>query len=308
MPYALYIASALGAAALLMMMPRQGYTPLKLGMLAGAVTLGGLWLLLARQMPDAVGLDAGAWPYYYVFSAIAIASAARVITHTKPVYAALWFIMVVIATAGLFLTLAAEFMAFAMVIIYGGAILVTYMFVIMLASQSGDTTVVHTTAESDATEDEAMTSPVYDRVAREPLAACAVGFVLLAVLLAVMFPGEAMRRNPAMAAESDSAVVATLLPERAARRLPEDVAAKLADAGVTDAAGVSNVERVGLDLFQRHPLGIELAGVILLVSLVGAVVIARTRVTADGTLDGTLTPTLSHPRNGERGPEQEGAR
>ena len=44
--------------------------------------------------------------------------------------------LVVLSSAGLFLTLSAEFIAFAMVIIYGGAILVTYMFVIMLASQS----------------------------------------------------------------------------------------------------------------------------------------------------------------------------
>jgi len=34
---------------------------------------------------------------------------------------------------------------------------------------------------------------------------------------------------------------------------------------------------VGLDLFRGHPLGLELAGVILLVSLIGAVVIARQR-------------------------------
>lgn len=283
MPYVLYIASALGAAALLMMMPRQGYTPLRLGLVLGAATLGGLWLFLARQLPSTPGLAPGAWPYYYVFSAIAIGAAARVITHTRPVYAALWFIMVILASAGLFLTLDAEFMAMAMIIIYGGAILVTYMFVIMLASQSGDTSVVHTTSESDEAADDPASLPEYDRVAREPLAACAVGFVLLAVLLGVMFPASPsdLRRNPAMAAPSDAQVVASLLPRRAVTRLPEHAAAKLAEAGVTDAARVSNTERVGVDLFQRHPLGIELAGVILLVSLVGAVVIARTRVAGE---------------------------
>jgi NADH:ubiquinone oxidoreductase subunit 6 (subunit J) len=41
---------------------------------------------------------------------------------------------------------------------------------------------------------------------------------------------------------------------------------------------VTNTERVGLDLFRSHMLGLELAGVILLVSLVGAVVIARQKV------------------------------
>ncbi len=262
MPYALYIASAAGAVALLLMMPRHGYTPWKFGALLGAATLGGLWLFLARRLPAELGLEAGAFPYYYVFSFIAIGAAARVITHTRPVYAALWFIMVVIASAGLFLVLAAEFMAFAMIIIYGGAILVTYMFVIMLASQAapeGRAEVVHT----------AEASPEYDQVAREPLAACAVGFLLLAMVLGVAF--SPVQRNTAVAAAADIDVIETTLPGRAATRLPE---------GVADQQSLGNVERVGLDLFQNHPLGIELAGLILLVSLVGAVVIARTKVQA----------------------------
>jgi NADH:ubiquinone oxidoreductase subunit 6 (subunit J) len=49
---------------------------------------------------------------------------------------------------------------------------------------------------------------------------------------------------------------------------------------LADASRVENVERIGLDLFEKHPLGLELAGVILLVSLVGAVVIARKRIEA----------------------------
>lgn len=270
MPYALYIASILGGLALLMMMPRGGFTPLKLGMLLGAATLGGLWLFLARSLPSATGLEDGAFLYYYPFSFIAIGAAARVITHTKPVYAALWFIMVVIASAGLFLTLSAEFMAFAMLIIYGGAILVTYMFVIMLASQSGDTTVVRTSGEPDDESDEGQDKPMaYDAVAREPVAACAVGFVLLAALLGVMF--DPMRPNADAAAPSDETVATQVLTRRAVTRLPDAVADRIDD------GTIGNVERVGLDLFQRHPLGIELAGVILLVSLVGAVVIARTK-------------------------------
>ena len=47
---------------------------------------------------------------------------------------------------------------------------------------------------------------------------------------------------------------------------------------LTNEGRVTNTERIGLDLFMGHPLAIELAGVILLVSLIGAVQIARTRV------------------------------
>jgi NADH-quinone oxidoreductase subunit J len=263
MEYALYIASTLGAVSLFMMMPRRGLNLAVLGAILGAATLGGLWLWLARGFEDDGERLGGGMVWYYVFSALAIGSAARVITHKRPVYAALWFVMVVLASSGLLLVLMAEFMAFAMIIIYGGAILVTYVFVIMLASQSG---------EGPAGEE---VGPTYDRIAREPAAAVFAGFVLLAMLLAVAF--QPMRPNPAAAAPSDETIVATVLTERAASRREQG------DAGpnriaVGDPGELHNAERIGLDLFQSHPLGLELAGVILLVSLVGAVVIARQRV------------------------------
>ncbi len=44
------------------------------------------------------------------------------------------------------------------------------------------------------------------------------------------------------------------------------------------AASVYNTDRVGLNLFESHTLGIELAGVVLLVSMVGAIVISRRQV------------------------------
>lgn len=274
MTYALYIASVAGAAALLLMMPRAGFTPRKLGALLGASTLGGLWLWLARGFaPNEVrGLADNAWAFYYIFSAITIGSAVRVITHTRPVYSALWFIMTVLASSGLFLVLSAEFMAFAMIIIYGGAILVTYVFVIMLAAQAGD-----------ATETDAETSPTYDRVAREPFAAVAVGFLLLALLLTVVFDTAKLSPNPAAIGLTDAQLVEgkdAILPGRInnelAARLEAEKPGMSATLAPTDT--VDNVERVGVDLFRSHPLGLELAGVILLVSLVGAVIIARKRV------------------------------
>lgn len=255
MTYALYVGSFLGAVALLLMMPRTGFTPKKIGALLGAMTLGGMWLFFTKEFSMTPGMHMA---YYYLFSLIAIGAAARVITHTKPVFSALWFVMVVLASSGLFLLVDAEFVAFAMVIIYGGAILVTYVFVIMLASQSVE----------PGSED---TAPAYDRIAREPLAAVTAGFLLLALLLSVTF--RPMVPNVAHQAMSDEQTIAELLPERTAERL-KDLGEPFAQSAVT----LDNVERVGLDLFEAHPLGLELAGVILLVSLVGAVVIARRRV------------------------------
>jgi len=289
MHYAIYIASVLGAVSLLLMMPRDGYNPRKIGAVLGAATLGGLWLWLYKDLPKELGMPRPAIIYYYIFSAIAIASAARVITHNKPVFAALWFVLLVAATAGLFLILSADFIAFAMLIIYGGAILVTYVFVIMLASQAED-------PERVATE-----APEYDRVAREPVAAIAAGFLLLAALLTVCFdhnaaPNQWLRPSD-MEANLRHRDAVPAVASDASDRGKEDWQ-KLADA--TPSQGVKNVEAVGLDLFQSHPLGLELAGVILLVSLIGAVVIARKKV--EGPEESLPGPTGTTP-TAEPGPK-----
>lgn len=278
--YGLYVASTVGAVALYLMMPRRGYNPRKFGALLGAAAVGGLWLWLGEPLFSQTdsGPSRAGMAYYYIFSGLAIVAATRVITHTKPVYSALWFVMVVLASAGLFIVLDAEFIAFGMVIIYGGAILVTYVFVIMLAAQSEE-------ASDEAGEEIAdAATPEYDRVAREPAAAVIVGFLLLALLLDVAF--RPMRPNADAAGPTAKQLVEgdgdtpAVLADRAEQRVlsaaDEDERAALEATGV-GSQSVTNVERIGVDLFQGHPLGLELAGVILLVALVGAVVIARQR-------------------------------
>lgn len=282
----LYIASVVGAVALFLLMPKPGKDLRIVGGLLGAATLGALWLLLVPLflISNEGGLDTGfsdgQTPFYYVFSSIAICAAVRVITHSRPVYAALWFVMVVISSAGLMLTLSAEFMAFAMLIIYGGAILVTYMFVIMLATPP-------------RSFDEKDDGPAYERFASEPLWASAAGFLLLAVVLSVVF--QPMTAGDGAKARSDTDVIKYILTERsnagenAALATPSGYASQpmLDDQGepVLNEAGqpvmaerLTNVERIGLDLFQAHPLAIELAGIILLLALIGAVVIAKTQI------------------------------
>lgn len=263
----LFLASVLGALALVLLMPRPGRKLGLLGALFAVTALGGAWLavalrgdLLEQLMEQTLGFPSVAFAYYYLFSFIAIAAAVRVITHRRPVYSALWFIMVVLASAGLLLVMSAEFMAFAMVIIYGGAILVTYMFVIMLASQN----------EPEHEDDQ----PDYDRYALEPLWACTAGFLLLAVLLSVYFSPASVQPNPAAAMTPDKELIETHLADRS---LNEETA-ELASSPSATPDKLSNAERIGLDLFESHPLAIELAGVILLVSLIGAVVIAKTHV------------------------------
>src|SRR5262249_39772043 len=100
---------------------------------------------------------------FYAFSGIAIVAAVLLVTHRNPARAALAFALVVLSTCGLFLLLAAPFLTAATVIIYAGAIVVTFLFVLMLAQQEGP---------SDA-----------DLRSREPMLASVAGFILLGTLL-----------------------------------------------------------------------------------------------------------------------------
>jgi NADH:ubiquinone oxidoreductase subunit 6 (subunit J) len=74
---------------------------------------------------------------FYVFAAVAVISGCLLITQRNPARAALSFALVVLSSCGLFLLQAAPFLMAATVIIYAGAIIVTFLFVLMLAQQEG---------------------------------------------------------------------------------------------------------------------------------------------------------------------------
>lgn len=69
---------------------------------------------------------------FYILSALTIACAAMVIFQPNVVYSALFLIGALLALAGLFLLLNAQFIAIVHIIIYAGAIMVLFLFVIML--------------------------------------------------------------------------------------------------------------------------------------------------------------------------------
>jgi NADH-quinone oxidoreductase subunit J len=292
-PTTLYIICVLAAAAMFLVM-RPGGRAIKL--VGTVLGLGAIaWFLVesvnifapeTREKPEF---------FYTIFTVIAIASAVRMITHPRPVYCALYFVLVVLASAALFLLLAAEFIAFALVIVYAGAILVTYMFVLMLAQQSPDP------------NDPEGAAP-YDRIPREPAAACVVGFLLLAVLGNMIYLGPQDIEAPA----ARDAMLAQIVELNDMPRQLEDVVEELAPGAsiqwgddrravsiVDDTAVVTvimpedtvptrlelthdhapgNIQLVGLALVAKFPVSLELAGIILLLAMFGAVVLARRQI------------------------------
>ena len=286
----LYTASLVGAAALYLML-RPGPRALRaFGALLGVAMLAWLAKELALAMPGVEGPSA----FFYVFALIAVASAVRMITDARPVYVALYFVMVVLASAGLFLLLEAEFMAFALIIVYAGAILITYLFVLMLAQQAPQAGVGVEQAE-------------YDVVPREPATAALVGFLLLAVLSDMIVEGTTELDPPPSPAEirADAWAHLEALPDRVHKAVRQELgplevipdpqgrlvrldgpdAYVMVETGdgpepfaLPETALPENIERVGLDLIRKFPVSLELAGVILLMAMFGAVVLAQRQI------------------------------
>src|ERR1700737_1938039 len=69
---------------------------------------------------------------FFVLATLAVLGSASLIFQKHPIHSALSLIVVMIALAGLYLLLGAEFVAAVQIIVYGGAIMVLFVFVIML--------------------------------------------------------------------------------------------------------------------------------------------------------------------------------
>jgi NADH-quinone oxidoreductase subunit J len=188
MPSALTLLLVLGAVGLFLAMPggRSGAGRVGLVLLAAA---GGV---LFFAIIDLAAGERGT-SLFVGGSLVALFAAVRVITHRKPVYSALYFVLLVVAVAGLLVLMQAEFLAAALLIVYAGAILVTYVFVIMLAQQARQA--------------------AYDARSREPFWGCLGGFALLSVVAGQLFgsPRPTLSSSSATPATGTVEAVGTLL-------------------------------------------------------------------------------------------------
>jgi NADH-quinone oxidoreductase subunit J len=159
--YQVILPSVLGALAVWWMMPGSSIRPRIVGALIG---IAGLVVLAGSFTPHD---DAPVQQLMTgLFGVSALAAAVLMITNHNPVYAALWFAVVTLSVCGLFLMQSAPFLAAATIIVYAGAIIVTFLFVIMLAQQSG--------------------ASIYDTRARQPFLASVAAFVLFGGILFAM--------------------------------------------------------------------------------------------------------------------------
>jgi NADH-quinone oxidoreductase subunit J len=121
----------LGAMSVWLMFSQRGNAIRGIAKVLGAVSL----CMLATTL-----MMIGSWSLQIVFwflAAVTIVGAAAAITSRSPVYTALWFAVSLLGTAGLFLFQGAQFLGVATIVVYAGAIVVTFLFVLMLAQSEG---------------------------------------------------------------------------------------------------------------------------------------------------------------------------
>jgi NADH-quinone oxidoreductase subunit J len=75
---------------------------------------------------------------FFLLAAVAVIGALSLILQKHPIHSALSLIVVMVALAGLYLLMGAEFVAAVQIIVYGGAIMVLFVFVIMLLNAGAE--------------------------------------------------------------------------------------------------------------------------------------------------------------------------
>lgn len=162
---------------------------------------------------------------FYIIGIVVVASALCVVFLERPIHNVLFMIVTMIGLGGLFILLRAEFIAMVQLIVYAGAVMVLFLFVIMLLNL------------------ERVRIPEDPSVYRRWIA---VGFAVLLLLVVAPF-----------VLVFNTGKVGTLMLDKAAE--------------------MSNTEVLGRELFTTYLLPFEIASVLLLAAIIGAVVLAKRR-------------------------------
>ena len=157
---------------------------------------------------------------FFLFAGLAVLGAANLVFQRHPVHSALSLILVMACLAALYLLLGAEFIAAIQIIVYAGAIMVLFLFVIMVLN---------------AGEEERTSLSRLARYVGLPLAG--IFLAETALLLYRAWPNQTQVADPGRF--------------------------------------VGSAKKLGTALFQDYLLPFELTGVLILVALLGAVVLAR---------------------------------
>lgn len=238
----------------------------------------GLWLMLPQGLRRgkvigglllviALGLFGADQPWlanpmaqgiFWLMAAVTLVAGVGCVTAQSPVYSALWFALSLMGTSGLFFLDGAQFLAVATIVVYAGAIVVTFLFVLMLAQPEGHSS--------------------YDRISWGwfPGSISVLVAGALVAMLTLSLSGLRSQANAENVAIKNREVAAAKLAKQKdiENVTSEELAAATPAKLVNDTLHPHHMARLGGYLFTRHLISIEVAGTLLLAALVGAVAIA----------------------------------
>lgn len=184
---------------------------------------------------------------FLVSAAIVLGGAVGVILSTHPVRAALSLVASFFGVAVLFILQEAHFLALTQVVVYGGAIVVLFLFVIMLLGV-------------DSTE-----NLQFEPLAGQRPAALLIGAGVLALILSSLFLSGPGGEDGAIALTGQSSRTGSLV--------------------LDETAGESDVDLLADDLFSRNLVAFQATALLLTIATVGAVVLVRNRGAEDLVVD-----------------------
>ncbi len=187
----------------------------------------------------AVARDVAGDPVFLVAALVAAGAAVVMVTRRHPVYAALWLMQCFLAVAVIFLKLHAPFLAAVHVLVYTGAILVLFLFVIMLLNLT----------PKELGEEHSRPAKLL------ALAVCGLLFLLLAAAFLKGAPDGAPFQE-LKATQVDAGKERLSIP-------PEDW---------------GGVRHVGGELFSTFVVPFEIVSVLIVVAILGSVVLAKRKL------------------------------
>lgn len=162
--------------------------------------------------------------FFFLLAIVAVVAAFGLIFSRSPVSSALWLVLNLFCIAGLYITLNAEFLGIVQILVYAGAIMVLFLFVIMLLNLGA--------------------MPTLQSFSWRMVGVFAIGAIVLAQIVYVIASSLDILPGPVIA---------------------------------EDAAVTGSATAIGLELFTRYALPVQIIGILLLAATIGAVMIAKRR-------------------------------
>jgi NADH-quinone oxidoreductase subunit J len=175
---------------------------------------------------------------FYAFAFLAAGSAVMVISQNNPVRCVLFLVLTFFCSAGLWLLQEAEFLSLILILVYVGAVMTLFLFVVMMLN-----------------------------IDTESLKSQYMRYLPIGLILVAFLTGLLMVAVPADSFKSPS------LPQQMKTYGSELMDSQSSDKGMQKA--ISNTEALGLVLYTDYLLAFELAAIILLVAIVSAITLVH---------------------------------